>query len=53
MANHIDAPEYDRGCNGNKDFKADNKLKKAGYYDYYSRRDYNKDEEKECVVGVL
>lgn len=27
-------------------------LKKAGYYDYYSRGDYSKDEGKECVIGV-
>ena len=24
----------------------------AGYYDYYHRGDYSRDEEKECVIGV-
>ena len=27
-------------------------MKKAGYYDYYNRGDYNPTEEKECVIGV-
>ncbi len=36
-----------------KDFIADQVLKLAGYYDYYNRLDFNKETEKECVVGVF
>lgn len=35
-----------------KDFIADQILKMAGYYDYYNRGDYKKNEEKECIIGV-
>ena len=35
-----------------KDFIADQVLRTAGYYDYYSKGDYNASEEKHCVVGV-
>ena len=35
-----------------KDFIADQVLHKAGYYDYYSKGDFNASEEKHCVVGV-
>lgn len=35
-----------------KDFIADQVLHKAGYYDYYSKGDFNANEEKHCVVGV-
>ena len=35
-----------------KDFIADQVLSKAGYYDYYSKGDFDASEEKHCVVGV-
>ncbi|MBQ8271270.1 MAG: nucleotide sugar dehydrogenase [Bacteroidaceae bacterium] len=35
-----------------KDFIADQILKKAGYYDYYSSGDYNREHEKQCTIGV-
>ena len=35
-----------------KDFIADQVLHKAGYYDYYSKGDFNASEEKHCTIGV-
>lgn len=35
-----------------KDFIADQVLKKAGYYDYYNRGDFDPKEEKQCIIGV-
>ena len=35
-----------------KEFIADHVLNMAGYYDYYNRGDYSRDEEKECIIGV-
>ena len=35
-----------------KDFIADQVLNKAGYYDYYSKGDFNASEEKRCIIGV-
>ena len=35
-----------------KDFISDQVLHMAGYYDYYNRGDYSKENERECVIGV-
>ena len=35
-----------------EDFIADQVLHMAGYYDYYNRGDYSKENERECVIGV-
>ena len=35
-----------------KDFIADQVLHKAGYYDYYSKGDFDANEEKHCIIGV-
>ena len=35
-----------------KDFIADQVLKKAGYYDYYSKGDFNANDERHCIIGV-
>ena len=35
-----------------KDFVADPVLRKAGYYDYYSKGDYSATDERECIIGV-
>lgn len=57
LANYEDVPEdliraIVESNRTRKDFIADQVLKKAGYYDYYDRGQFNAANEHRCIIGV-
>ena len=58
LANYADVPEnliqaIVESNRTRKDYIADQVLKKAGYYDYYSAGQFDAEKERSCVIGVF